>query len=158
MLSRRPTFPTLVALLATSALAQAAEPGWMNRGSRPQDYAMGFDKQALHAGKTTAYIRSVVEEAKGFGTLMRKIDAAPYRGKRIRLSTDIRTETSLRAGLWMRVDGPKQPVAFDNMDDRPITGTTDWTRYECVLDVAPEATRIAFGVSLAGRGRVQFGM
>jgi hypothetical protein len=161
MLSRHPTFPALIVLLATAALAQAGpgEPDWLNRGSRPQDYAMGFDKQVLHAGKATAYIRSVVEEAKGFGTLMRKIDATPYRGKRVRLSTDIRTEAlTMRAGLWMRVDGPKQPVAFDNMDDRPITGATDWTRHECVLDVAPEATRIAFGVSLAGRGRVQFGI
>ena len=33
------------------------------------------------------------------------------------------------AGLWMRVDKGKDMVAFDNMQDRPIKGTTDWQRY-----------------------------
>jgi len=160
---RSKRYLALIILLATPAAAAGPpaappEPGWLVRGSRPQDYAMGFDKQTLHAGKPTAYIRSIVEETPGFGTFMRKIDAEPYRGQRVRLSTDIRTEAlSARASLWMRVDGPNHPLAFDNMDDRPITGTTGWIHYECVLDVAPAATRIAFGVSLAERGRVQFG-
>jgi hypothetical protein len=158
----RRSVAAVLLLAAPFAVAAPASPepapGWWARGSRPQDYAMGFDKQALHAGKPTAYIRSIADDPKGFGTLMRKIDAAPYRGKRVRLSTDIRTEAlTMRAGLWMRVDGPKEPLAIDNMDDRPITGTTSWRRYECVLDVAPSATRIAFGVGLAGAGRVQFG-
>ena len=153
------TFLALVVLFATSPAAAAPpEPGWMARGSHPEDYAMGFDKQVLHAGKPTAFIRNVAEDPKGFGTFMRKVDAEPYRGKRLRVSTDIRSEAlSARATLWMRVDGPKHPLAFDNMDDRPITGTTGWIHYECVLEVAPEATRIAFGVSLAEKGRVQFG-
>jgi hypothetical protein len=36
--------------------------------------------------------------------------------------------------------------------DRPINGTTDWRRYEVVLDVAEEARAIAFGVLLVGAG------
>jgi hypothetical protein len=45
-------------------------------------------------------------------------------------------------------------LAFDNMQDRPITGTKDWTRYEVVVDVAPEATDIAFGALLSGSGHL----
>lgn len=54
----------------------------------------------------------------------------------------------------MRVDGPApgRSLAFDNMQARPVKGTTDWLRYDVVLDVAAEATAIAFGVLLRGRG------
>ena len=58
------------------------------------------------------------------------------------------------AGLWMRVDKNSSAVAFDNMEDRPIKGTSDWHRYEVVLDVPKDATDIAFGVLLAGPGSV----
>jgi hypothetical protein len=58
------------------------------------------------------------------------------------------------AGLWMRVDGqePKM-LAFDNMQGRPIQGTTAWKRYEVILDVDPQATAIAFGILWTRRGR-----
>jgi hypothetical protein len=52
-------------------------------------------------------------------------------------------------GLWMRVDSGAVPgVAFDNMQGRPIKGTTDWQNYQVVLDVPMNATGIAFGVLL----------
>jgi hypothetical protein len=40
------------------------------------------------------------------------------------------------------------------MENRPIRGTTGWTRYEVVLDVAPDASRIAIGTCMLGRGSV----
>jgi hypothetical protein len=58
-------------------------------------------------------------------------------------------------GLWMRVDAPKRrSVSFDNMQNRPITGTSDWRSYAVVLDVPAESESISFGVLLAGQGRV----
>ncbi len=56
----------------------------------------------------------------------------------------------------MRVDGPqnRQSLAFDNMQDRPIRGTTDWVRYAIVLDVPNEAVTIAFGALLSGSGQI----
>jgi hypothetical protein len=165
MMTMSRTRPVSLVLLLLAAPATAGppaaappRPGWFAAGSRPQDYAMGIDRQRLRAGKPTGYIKSLVEEASGFGTYMHKIDAAPYRGKRVRLSAEIKTEALLhRAGLWLRVDGPSGPLAIDNMDNRPITGSQDWAYHRCVLDVAPEATRLAFGVMLGGSGRVYFG-
>jgi hypothetical protein len=60
------------------------------------------------------------------------------------------------AGLWMRVDGQRSrpSLAFDNMQDRPVRGSTDWKRYEVVLDVADEATGVALGILLDGTGAV----
>jgi hypothetical protein len=45
-------------------------------------------------------------------------------------------------------------VAFDNMQKRPIKGTTGWTQYAVVLDVPSDASQIAFGVLLDGKGTV----
>jgi hypothetical protein len=36
------------------------------------------------------------------------------------------------------------------MQNRAITGTTDWTKYSIVLHVPKDATGIAFGILLAG--------
>ena len=59
------------------------------------------------------------------------------------------------AAVWMRVDGPGgTQLAFDNMQKRPIKGTTDWTKVEIVLDCAAEAQNLAFGVLLSGAGKV----
>jgi hypothetical protein len=38
------------------------------------------------------------------------------------------------------------------MEDRPITGTTDWGKYEIVLNVPENSTGILYGILLAGTG------
>jgi hypothetical protein len=54
----------------------------------------------------------------------------------------------------MRIDGKeKTGLAFDNMMERPVKGTTDWKNYEVVLDVPAEAEEIFFGFLVAGKGR-----
>jgi hypothetical protein len=45
-------------------------------------------------------------------------------------------------------------LGFDNMHDRPITGTTEWTKSQIVLNVPAESSRIAYGVLLGGEGQV----
>lgn len=53
----------------------------------------------------------------------------------------------------MRVDGQQHgSLSFDNMQNGPIKGTTDWHRYEVVLDVPAESVAIAFGLLLTGKG------
>ncbi len=49
--------------------------------------------------------------------------------------------------------GTRAALAFDNMKDRPIKGTTEWRKYEVVLDVPEEAEDIFFGFLLHGTGR-----
>jgi hypothetical protein len=118
--------------------------GWHPGRNQPSGYETGRDDKQ-HKGQPTWFVRNDVDEAKGFGGLLQKIKADPHRGKRLRLAAEIQSEAlSDRAWMWMRVDGPKGPLAFDNMQIRPITGSTDWQRYEVVLDVAPEAISIVF--------------
>jgi len=91
----------------------------------------------------------------GMGTLSRTVPAQRWRGKRVRLSADLRTDRAGRVQMWMRVDGPnRQVLAFDDMQSRPIRGTSRWRRYSIVLDVPASATHINYGFLLAGSGTV----
>ncbi len=57
--------------------------------------------------------------------------------------------------MWMRIDNKFDDVLqFDNMNNRPITGTTNWNRYEIILDVPLQSAAISFGIILSGRGQV----
>ena len=82
--------------------------------------------------------------------------AAPYLGQRIRVSGYVKTENLARwAGLQvivMTLDG--RFFAYDNMSSRPITGTSDWKRYDTILDVPPQAQTIAMGVALYYTGKL----
>jgi len=108
-------------------------------------------------GHAVAYLRSCRTPASGFGTLMQTISANEFLGKRAKFAGAIRSEgLTSWAGLWMRVDGPDsgRHLAFDNMLDRPIKGTTEWTRYAVVLDVDKAAVAMAFGVLAGGEGKL----
>jgi hypothetical protein len=132
------------------------------------NFSVDVDRGVVHSGNASALIKSNREDAKGNGMLSWSIDAAAYQGKRVRWTGYLRSETITtgtaegRAGLWMNVNGsmlgfdPGQTamLALDNMMDRPVIGTTDWQRYEVVLDVPPGAERIAFGAALDGPGKV----
>lgn len=130
--------------------------GWMRSGSAPADFDMGTDQTIVHAGKASGYLRSKVAKPAGFGTLMQLCKGGQFLGKRVRMSAWVKSDSVASwAGLWMRVDGPDaKMLAFDNMQSRPINGTSEWTQYNIVLDVAPNAKDIAFGILLDGTGAV----
>jgi aspartyl/asparaginyl-tRNA synthetase len=54
----------------------------------------------------------------------------------------------------MREDGDAGSLAFDNMQQRQVKGTHDWTEYSITLPLRPEAKQLAFGVLVAGTGKV----
>ena len=144
----------LVALAYPLSLIAAAPEGWHLAGSAPNDYETGISDGADDS--SAAYLKSVVDSPRGFGTLMQTFSAVDYRGQRLRLSGAVRTnDVGAWAGLWMRIDGRGQErLGFDNMQDRPILGSTDWNRYEVILDVPEQSEAIAFGVLLVGQGEV----
>lgn len=85
--------------------------------------------------------------------MMQMFRADKYKGKRLRLSGFVKTESTAYAGLWMRIDGKFDDIlAFDNMSNRPIKGTTNWNQYSVVLDVSQDSVAIAFGFLLSGTG------
>jgi hypothetical protein len=94
--------------------------------------------------------------AGGYGMLTQSIDATVHRGKRIRYRAYVRAEVTVpyRVQLRLRVHRPGNRMGFfDNMRERVIT-SGDWQLYEIEGPVADDATRIVFGCSLLGQGRV----
>jgi hypothetical protein len=133
--------------------------GWFIAGSKPKSYEMGIDKGAAQDGKNAATIKSIDKKIDGFGTLMQQCKPDKYLNKRVRMTGFVKTENvTTWAGLWLRVDqsGSQQPLSFDNMSNRPIKGTTDWTKYEIILDVPSNASLIAYGALLGGTGQIWF--
>lgn len=131
--------------------------GWFLSGSDPFNYEMGIDRQVVHQGKASGYLKSkTVLDSTNFATMMQQFKADKFIGKRIRLSGFMKTkDVENFAGMWMRVDNASEDVLqFDNMSNRPIKGTTNWNLYSIVLDVPPESAVISFGIILSGRGQV----
>ena len=152
-------FPVLEKLQAepTKKREETAMKNWILAGDRPHDYEMGVDNDVTLKINKSAYLRFKGSEPEGFGTLMQTFQASTYLGKRLRYSAYVKSEdVGDWAGLWMRVDGLEKgtSLTFDNMQNRPIKGTTDWQRYEIVLNVPQDSTNIAFGVLLEGSGQV----
>ncbi|MDZ7623459.1 MAG: hypothetical protein U5J96_03305 [Ignavibacteriaceae bacterium] len=132
--------------------------GWFPAGSNPSEYEMGIDNSIFQNGQACAFIKSKSPKENQFGTLMQTISAENYLGKRLQLSGYIKSEDVKGwSGMWMRIDGESnQQLGFDNMQDRAIKGTTDWKKYEIVLDIPANSTTINYGVLLGGDGEVWF--
>lgn len=123
---------------------------WENFGSN--DYKIYIDSTNAKNGKFSAVIENNSDKSE-FKALAINLPNN-YKGKFIRLSGFIKTEnvTDGYAGLWMRID---PQIGFDNMNDRGITGTTDWKEYEVILPLKPEkADKIVVGGLLVGKGKM----
>lgn len=111
----------------------------------------------FHSGCASGGLRPVGSvTSRHFAVLLQECGAADFRRKRVRMTGFIRTqEVTGWAGMMLRVD-PQRGTAleFDNMQDRPIVGTTPWRRYEIELNVPQEGQTLSFGVVLVGSGRV----
>ncbi len=146
----------------TSRLPNPVEPtvsgmpvGWIRTPSYSSNsYSMTVDTTIKHDGKASAAIKFTCGAESEFGSLAQAIAADDYRGKRVRLSGWLKTENADSVGLWMRLDGNRRTLGFDNMMTRAVKGTTDWKQYEVVLDVPAEAVNIVFGTLISGKGEV----
>ena len=151
---------SMLLIVMTIALCSFDLPkGWGKAGSKPKSYDMGIDKGAGQDGKNAATIKSIDKRIDGFGTLMQNCLPDKYLGKRVRMSGYVKSkDVDEKAGLWLRVDqaNSQKPLSFDNMLDRPIKGTSEWKKYEIVLDVPLNATNLAYGALLVGTGQIWF--
>lgn len=132
---------------------------WFKAGSKVKSYDMGTDIGSGPNGENAATIKSIDKKINGFGTLMQNSKPELFLGKRVRMSGEMKSKgLDAWAGFWFRVDqaDSKKRLAFDNMSNRPVTGTTGWKHYEIVLDVPANASNLAFGALLTGTGQIWF--
>jgi hypothetical protein len=106
-----------------------------------------------------------------FGYLGQSFNAAPYRGRTVRLGAWLRLEPRRPDDLvtsWLRMEPPPAEDSaqmrlsvdrenhrsgfFDNMDDRPMR-SAEWTHCEITGTIDEDARFIEIGVMSIGRGR-----
>ncbi len=147
-------------LFLFSAQTIRAQSGWFKAGSDPDKYKMGIDSSVQHDKQNVMTIQSVDKEITGFGSYMQNIKPGQYLGKRVKMTGYMKSKDVVDwAGFWCRVDPAdtsKNMLAFDNMYDRPVKGTTGWNKYTIVLDVPDDASNIAFGTLLGNTGQIWF--
>lgn len=157
-----------LALLTVGLLTSYDMPkGWTAGGTGRNYYEIGIDYGAGQSGKNAGTIRSIFKEARGDGEMRQSIDADNYKRKRVRLTGYLKTKNVDNwAGLYLRINGPKQKLADgtekhslisrDNMYNRSLKGTNAYTRCELVLDVPDSADNIVYGAILTGPGQLWF--
>ncbi len=130
--------------------------GWAKGGDQPQDYTVGLDRTLGYVSSSSAYITSRVFKPVGYATLQQSVQADNYKGDRIEFSGYVLTKlVEFWSGLFMKVeDSYGRVLAYDNMENRPVVGTSDWQKCSIVLDVPKDASKITYGALLSGKGQI----
>jgi hypothetical protein len=149
--------------------ASAQEPGqdnqlsnWTYRAGtdKVNGYKLGVDKDVEFRGQPTAYLQSSQAQQdvnKFYAAPFQEYSAKNYAGKRVRFSAYLKTDkVQGAAGLWFKAKSREDVVAFDNMEQRAVAGTTDWQQYSIVRDVPADADLINIGVWMTGGGKLSF--
>lgn len=147
-----------IAVAAAAAHAETLPVDWREINFVPDDYEVTLDAAAAYLGNYGASVRRITPVASQdeFGGFIQAARAEPWRGQRILMRGWIRTERAMSANMWLRIDSNRRTLALDNMDRRPVRGTTGWAPYEIVMDVPPTAEYLVYGVFLIGDGRLDF--
>lgn len=150
--------PTTPIAVETVAYPHEVFRGWAVGGTAQEQYEVGTERNHPEFSNDVMYMRSTAATPIGFINVMRTMPANSYRGYSITLRTAMSTEaTTGWAGLWLRIeDSEHQVLRFDNMQDRPVTGTHAAETYRVTMDVPPDAHEMTYGVLLDGRGTIRF--
>lgn len=146
------------AAFASTAHAEVLPPDWREIQFMPQNYEVTLASYAAFEGHYGASVRRTAPDVRPgeFGGFVQAVRAAPWRGQRMAMRAWVKSEHADSGHLWLRIDAAEGPVAMDNMDNRPVMGTTGWAQYEIVMDVPMQAEYLVYGLFLMGGGRVDF--
>ena len=153
--SQEPNSPATLRQMLSDVLNFEAAPndnmpaGW---GGGPAGTIFS-DDTVVHSGKRSARIERTAESGGEFSTITKCLPI-DFSGTTLEFTGYLRTqEVTSSAGLWIREDGESGMLQFDNMQSHQLKGTTPWTEYSIKLPFDPKATRLCFGVLLAGTGK-----
>jgi hypothetical protein len=139
------------------AIVDGMPKGWFNSLGFVGGASVQYDVVVLPRDDTVAgkciQLQQTQAGAREFGSVMQRCSARNLVGKRVRIEAELRTlNLESWAGLWLRIDSSSEHLFFDNMNDRPIRGTTPWTPYVLEADVPRGSEWLNYGVLLAKNG------
>jgi C-terminal processing protease CtpA/Prc len=116
---------------------------------------IGLDSTFAQNGRYSLSIAGTKRQGKA-GILSYTIPRT-YEGSEIELKGYIKTENVEEgfAGLWLRIDGKEESLAFNNMQNVNLKGTTNWKEYSIKLPYNSMSARsISLGGLLVGGGKM----
>lgn len=131
--------------------------GWLISGSNFEKYDIEMDTNQFHSGiQSVKLSRENSLYTEDFVTVMQQVSAKKYINQRVRVSAYLKSkDVDGWGGIWFRIDGNQyEQLKFDNMQNRPVVGTSEWNYYTSVLDVDKEAEVLNFGFLLQGDGEL----
>ncbi|MBV9382435.1 MAG: hypothetical protein JO242_17430 [Streptosporangiaceae bacterium] len=133
---------------------------WELAGSFSADGQPAGPGYSCTAADQSAALAATVPEPAGSAVLVQAIAAEDYRGAAVTFRGQLRaTGIAGRAGLHLAVSRPPDdPVGAPRRghgSSLTAPGSSDWTWHEVTVPVPGDAAVIRFGISLAGRGRVE---
>jgi len=127
--------------------------GWKGHPSGPEG-TLFLDSTVVHQGRYAGRIERRAGSPSSFSSFALAIPV-DFSGKELELRGWLKLEDVTGfAGLWQRQDGPTSTVQFDNMQERNLHGTSDWSEYRVTLPLDPGAHSITVGALLVGEGTV----
>jgi hypothetical protein len=93
---------------------------------------------------------------RGLAGLIQRMDAGSSVGRTVTMTAMVRSEAVAEAAfLWVGAeDATGRLIAMVRADREPTRGTTDWHAAAVTGGIPPNATKLLFGLSLAGTGQV----
>lgn len=133
-------------------------PDWILSGSNTIDYIGCLDKNVGRPAPS-AYITNKISSPDGFTSLLQGGWLAEYRGKKIRLSIQIKANNVIDyAGLFLRADNSSssESLAFINsgIAGDQIINSLEWTEKSLILDIPHATENLVYGVYLNGAGEI----
>jgi DNA-binding winged helix-turn-helix (wHTH) protein len=131
---------------------------WVLAGSNTTDYIGCLDEN-FGVPAPSAHISSKISSPDGFTSLLQGGWLEEYRGKKIKLSMQIKANNVLNhAGLFLRADAEKEgePLAFINsaIAEDLIIHSINWTNKSLILDIPNETANLVYGIYLNGEGEI----
>jgi hypothetical protein len=132
-------------------------PGWFSfQHAGVLSYRYVVDTLDPRSGPRSLRIDNIGPEP--YGAVAQAVRAGPYRGKVARLTAWLRTKEANDNGavLTLLVLAAGATLEQNFMLDRPVKGTTPWTRYTITIPVARGADTVEVGAMMRGKGSLWF--
>lgn len=134
--------------------------GWSSLSRWQDPYENVIDSTVAQSGQQSLKSRYTGPTLwwNGSGGYLQPFPVADAAGRQVRLGGFIRSEAIREgyAGLFLVAFRANGGLAFADMFEDGVTGTTPWTRYEIVLDVPADTQLMYLGTELFGNGTAWF--
>tara|TARA_R110002073_G_C9441547_1_gene577404 strand:+ start:51 stop:1775 length:1725 start_codon:yes stop_codon:yes gene_type:complete len=132
------------------------EPEIWYTGNPP--YEVSVDTIQNNQSAQSLKIECETYKENAFGFISNVLPFKYAKGKSIELKGKVKTEKVKNgyAGLWLNAQNDDGSNTFDNMNERGLTSSTEWTEVSIKLDIKHSVNNITFGALLTGQGKAWF--